>query len=173
MLSGTFHWPQPHRICPSHPCRCLLLMPLFTRTRQKSPWPNISTDVAAALSCPHRNEPYEMATLSLGQALILSPSTKHWPKSIAFAKGHLDQEQKNLQIAKPLQKSDDDNVFPSPDSPNEKNYTARATIKPFVVKHKAYHDLTGQFPHRSSRGNECILIVYDYDSNSILHCALK
>jgi hypothetical protein len=29
------------------------------------------------------------------------------------------------------------------------------------------------FPHRSSRGNEYLLVVYDYDSNSILHCALK
>jgi hypothetical protein len=44
---------------------------------------------------------------------------------------------------------------------------------PFVTKHTAYHDLTGRFPHRSSRGNEYLLVVYDHDSNSILHCALK
>ena len=29
-------------------------------------------------------------------------------------------------------------------------------------------DLPGRFPHRSSRGNEYLLVVYDYDSNSIL-----
>jgi hypothetical protein len=34
---------------------------------------------------------------------------KHLPKSIASAKGYLDQEQKNLQSTKQLQKSDDDN----------------------------------------------------------------
>jgi hypothetical protein len=98
---------------------------------------------------------------------------KHLPKSITSAKGHLNQERKNLQFTKPLQKIDDDNLFPLPDSPNEKTYSACATIKPFVAKHKAYHDLTGRFPHRSSHGNEYILIIYDYDSNSILHCALR
>jgi hypothetical protein len=46
-------------------------------------------------------------------------------------------------------------------------------IIPFVAKNTAYHDLTGRFPHGSSRGNEYLLIVYDYDSNTILQCALK
>jgi hypothetical protein len=44
---------------------------------------------------------------------------------------------------------------------------------PFVPKRTAYHDLTGRFPHRSSHGNEYLLIVNDYDSNGILHCPLK
>jgi hypothetical protein len=99
---------------------------------------------------------------------------KHLPKSIASAKGHLDQERKNLQSTKRASPIiDDDDFFPSPDSPNTKTYSACATIEPFEAQHKAYHDLTGRFPHRSSRGNEYILIVYDYDSNNILHCALK
>jgi len=33
---------------------------------------------------------------------------------------------------------------------------------------KAFSDLTGRFPHRSSWGNEYILVVYHYDSNAIL-----
>jgi hypothetical protein len=33
---------------------------------------------------------------------------KHLPKSIASAKGHLDQERKNLQSTKPLKQNDDD-----------------------------------------------------------------
>jgi hypothetical protein len=99
---------------------------------------------------------------------------KHVPKSIDSAKGHLDQERKNLQSTKkPLQKIDDDDFFPSPDLPKEKTYSACATIGPFEAKHKAYHDLTGRFPHQSSGGNEYILIIYDYDSNIILHCALQ
>jgi hypothetical protein len=44
---------------------------------------------------------------------------------------------------------------------------------PFVAKHTAYHDLTGRFPHRSSRGINYLLVVYNHDSNSILHCVLK
>ena len=38
---------------------------------------------------------------------------------------------------------------------------------------KAYADLTGRFPYRSSRGNEYILVAYHYDSNAILATAIK
>ena len=31
-----------------------------------------------------------------------------------------------------------------------------------------YHDLTGAFPNKSSRGNRYIFFVYDYDGNAIL-----
>jgi hypothetical protein len=40
-------------------------------------------------------------------------------------------------------------------------------------KNTAYHDLTGRFPHRSSRGNEYLIVVYDHDSNIILMIAIK
>ena len=38
---------------------------------------------------------------------------------------------------------------------------------------KAYSDLTGRFPHKSSRGNQYLLVVYDYDSNDIVFELLK
>jgi hypothetical protein len=100
----------------------------------------------------------------------------HLPKSIASAKGHLDQERKNLQSTRlpaPAVSDEADTIFPSPDTPNIKTYSACAQIVPFVPKRTACHDLTGRFPHRSSRGNEYLLTVYDYDSNGILHCPLK
>jgi hypothetical protein len=99
----------------------------------------------------------------------------HLPKSIASAKGHLDQERKNLQstrISLPIEDCDTD-YFPVPDAPNVKTFAACATMIPFAAKNTAYHDLTGRFPHRSSRGNEYLLIVYDHDSNSILHAPLR
>ena len=43
-----------------------------------------------------------------------------------------------------------------------------ALITPFHEKNTAYSDLTRRFPHVSSRGNNYMLIVYDYDSNAIL-----
>ena len=104
------------------------------------------------------------------------------PKSIASAKGHLDQERKNLQSTKippaetniPEQTDEsNEDFFPISDLPNVKTFEACAQIIPFVAKNTAYHDLTGRFPHRSSRGNEYLLIVYDHDSNSILHSPLK
>jgi hypothetical protein len=104
----------------------------------------------------------------------------HLPKSVASAKGHLNQERKNLQSTrinlptneKEMETSEDD-FFPLSDTPNVKTFAACATIVPFVAKNTAYHDLTGRFPHRSSRGNEYLLIVYDHDSNTILQNALK
>jgi hypothetical protein len=105
----------------------------------------------------------------------------HLRKNIASAKGHMDQERKNLQSTRiklatdtiEIENDDDDAFFPIADTPNVKTFAACAQIVPFVVKNTAYHDLTGRFPHRSSRGNECLLVVYDHDSNSILHAALK
>jgi hypothetical protein len=99
----------------------------------------------------------------------------HLPKSVATAQGHLDQEQKNLQstCVHPTKATVDDNFFPSPDTPNVKSFAACAQIVPFVAKNTPYHNLTGQFPHCSSHGNKYLLIIYDHDSNSILHCPLK
>ena len=34
-------------------------------------------------------------------------------------------------------------------------------------------DLTGQFPHKSSRGNEYLFVLYDYDTDAILFEPLK
>ena len=43
-----------------------------------------------------------------------------------------------------------------------------ATITPFNLKRKGFSDITGAFPHKSSRGNLYVMVMYDYDSNSIL-----
>ena len=38
---------------------------------------------------------------------------------------------------------------------------------------KSYSDQTGKFPVTSSRGNQCIFILYHYDTNSIHASPLK
>ena len=38
---------------------------------------------------------------------------------------------------------------------------------------RAYTDLTGRFPYRSSRGSEYILVGYNYDGNYILAEVIK
>ena len=40
-------------------------------------------------------------------------------------------------------------------------------------KEKVYSDQTGRFPHKSSRGNQYIFTLYDYDGNTILAEPLK
>jgi hypothetical protein len=98
---------------------------------------------------------------------------KHLPPSVASAKGHLNQEQKNLQSTKiKIEDVDDDFFPPTSDSP-ETTHECCATIVEFNSKNKAYTDLTGRFPFTSSRGNKYMLIVYDYDSNAILVETLK
>ena len=104
---------------------------------------------------------------------------KHLVPSIATAKGHLDQERKNLQSTKtpmtpaPSDNDDTDDFFPTPTVDNEKTHDVCAIITPFDPKSTAYSDLTGRFPHKSSRGNEYLLVVYDFDSNAILVEAIK
>ena len=43
-----------------------------------------------------------------------------------------------------------------------------SSLVPHYPKYKAYGDLTGQFPFKSSRGNSYIYVLYNHDSNAIL-----
>ena len=83
---------------------------------------------------------------------------------IPTAKGHLDQERKNLQSTKILP-DDTDDFFPQPEQ--QKTYEYACQIVPAKPKETTYADLTGRFPYASSRGNEYIFIMYDFDSNLI------
>ena len=40
-------------------------------------------------------------------------------------------------------------------------------VIPFSAKEISYGDITGSFPFKSSRGNQYIYLLYDYDSNAI------
>ena len=105
-------------------------------------------------------------------------------RTFATAMGHLDQEKQGLQSTKITTETKNysidipsdvkDDFFP-PRTENLIRVTndCVAALVEFKQTHKAYSDLTGRFPHRSSRGNEYILIVYDYDSNAILAEPLK
>ena len=93
---------------------------------------------------------------------------KFLQSTVASAKGHLNQEKMNLQSTKTFTSQQDDDYFPTPDAPNVKTYESAASLIPFSSTTTAYQDLTGRFPHKSSRGNEYLLVVYDFDSNTIL-----
>ena len=89
----------------------------------------------------------------------------------ALEKGHMDQERKKLQSTQP-----DEDYFPPHTA--VKNYELYAKIvnahpTSTHLKEKAYSDLTGRFPHMSSRGNQYLFVLYDYDSNAILSRAIK
>jgi hypothetical protein len=86
--------------------------------------------------------------------------------SVASAEGHLNQERKNLQSTS--KQIDLDELFPPQPVQNEPLHESVSLLVPYESTNKAYHDLTGQFPHKSSRGYEYLLMTYDFDSNAIL-----
>ena len=72
-----------------------------------------------------------------------------------------------------------DNIEFSPAKLKEKtNNLFLSIMQPLVynqheLKQKAYMDLTGRFPHKSSRGNSYLFVLYDYNTNAILFEPLK
>jgi hypothetical protein len=99
---------------------------------------------------------------------------KYLPDSVATAKGHLDQEQQNLQSTKTkVSTSVQEDFFPTSPTPSVTTNEYCALLFPFIPKSTGYTDLTGRFPHISARGNKYLLIVYDFDSNAILAEPLK
>ena len=93
-------------------------------------------------------------------------------------KGHLDQERKNKRSTKkgapsaspPDLRSDDDepdDPFPPSETGNARTHHCYATVfEPATGQ--IHSDQTGKFVVASSAGNNYVMVVYDYDSNSIL-----
>ena len=82
----------------------------------------------------------------------------------------MDQEISNLQSTKKAPCVDDD-FFPIQEA--VKTYEYASKIIKANPKETGYADLTGRFPYLSSRGNEYICVLYDWDSNCILGEPIK
>ena len=99
---------------------------------------------------------------------------KLYQRTLASAKGHLNQERKNLQTTKsntPLSPQQEfllyNDFHPNDEKLTQPTYNTLAMLIDFQATNTGYSDLTGRFPITSSRGNKYILIVYNYDTNSI------
>ena len=92
---------------------------------------------------------------------------KHLPPCVFTAKGHLKLEQQGLQSTK--------NIIEKPPLPDPAPHLKTNDVIYALIdtKDKTFMDLTGRFPHCSSRGNEYIMIAYHYDSNAIIGKAIK
>jgi hypothetical protein len=105
---------------------------------------------------------------------------KYPPPSVAMVKGHLDQSRKNQNSTKKITSSPSDlspdstteehqpaDAFPLSDPGNVRSHQCFAAVfEPATGQ--IHSDQTGKFIVASSTGNNYILVVYDYDSNSIL-----
>ena len=96
--------------------------------------------------------------------------SKFLHETTATALGHMDQERQGLQSTKSPHYQHDC-FFPT--KANKPTNEIIATIIDFKKAHTAYFDLMGAFPYISSRGNQYILLLYDYDSNAITVKAMK
>ena len=101
--------------------------------------------------------------------LSLQLLRKHPPHSVAMVKGHLDQTRKNQRSTQaPAEPSptDTDDSFPSnPPELNDRSHFCYAAI--MEPTGQIYTDQTGQFITPSSNGNNYLIVLYDYDSNTI------
>jgi hypothetical protein len=104
--------------------------------------------------------------------LTVKAVKKHLPPCVATAKGHLNQEMQGLQSTKKIE-DDPEDLFPTtqPSEQVKNNDVIYALIS--HADTKSYMDLSGRFPHCSSRGNEYIMIAYHYDANAILGVPVK
>lgn len=95
---------------------------------------------------------------------------KFYEPTIATSKGHMNQERKYLQSTKyvitptlspnEMQIMNED-FFPTQELKKSSNLLC--ALIPFEARFTGYMDLTGRFPFTSSRGNQYILVMYDYD----------
>jgi hypothetical protein len=92
----------------------------------------------------------------------------HVSKPTSTTKVHLNQQRQNTRTTKV---KDTNVIVTEPDLDHGINtqFGYAATI----YADQIYTDQTGRFPVVSSKGNKYIMILYDYDSNSILDQPIK
>ena len=139
-------------------------------------WPGLTS----ALVRKHLNPSLFTAKGHLNQERQGIQSTKNthvsYKSTIEKIRNHVAQLKKNLPTGTTLEDAIRTEIiqdsFPSSDSPNIKT---KEVLYAMVDSNKdlGYMDLTGRFPYKSSRGNEYILISYNYDGNTILAEPLK
>jgi hypothetical protein len=87
---------------------------------------------------------------------------KYLGKSDATAKGHLNQIRQNIRSTQQVVK------ITAPETEMVQEDKCHYVYATTLGTNQIYSDLTGIFPTTSLSGNKYMLILYDYDSNSIL-----
>ena len=105
---------------------------------------------------------------------------KHLHKSGATVRGRQTRIRQNIRSTQLLQEDIDTpevvaDVFPV--QKDSENIISLAIMDPRNMKHGTtgviYSDITGKFPYPSSKGNQYIMVMYDWDSNAILGEPMK
>ena len=107
----------------------------------------------------------EQGNFCTWSGLTATAVKKYMDKSMATSKGHMQQQRKNLRTTQRKVEADKDIGVTT----NECYFAVTA----IASTGKTFSDQTGRFPVTSSKGNKYIMIMYDYDSNSILGQPMK
>jgi hypothetical protein len=92
---------------------------------------------------------------------------KYLGKYDATTKGHLNQILQNIRSTQQYE------VITELDADIVQEDKCHYLYATTIETNQIYSDLTGRFPTTSLSGNEYMLILYDYDSNSILSTPMK
>ena len=98
---------------------------------------------------------------------------KFLPKSLNTAKGHLKAARKNQRSTKVAPVPPPLMTTPSSPSQEPAVRTNFVYTKVVEVTGQIFTDQTGRFPVTSSKGNQYIMVLYDFDSNAILAEPMK
>jgi hypothetical protein len=99
---------------------------------------------------------------STWQFVTVENVRKYLPKSDAAAKGHMNQIRQNIRSTQP-----------APESDIVQEDKCNFIYEAIMETNQIYKYLTGIFPTTSLSGNKYILILYEYDSNSVLSAPMK
>jgi hypothetical protein len=84
--------------------------------------------------------------------------------------GHMNQKLQNIRSTNKKVKSESEDENITPQAPGEKNHLVFAVV---LDQGQIYTDLTGNFPVRSSKGNNILMICFSYDANYIRPIAMS
>jgi len=123
-------------------------------------------------------DPIKHCFFATWPGLAVQNFNKRLPKSTATAKGHLDQQRKNLRSTKTKAPVPHVTLGPK-ESPTDVHPPTSELRSHFVyaeactVTGQVYTDQPGKFLVSSTSGNQDLLVLYDYDSNAILAEPMK
>jgi hypothetical protein len=94
---------------------------------------------------------------------------KHLKLTPATAMGHMNQKRQNIRSTKEKAlETEDEDITPV--GLGEKTHLVFAVV---LDQGQIYTDVTGNFPTRSSKGNNGLMICYSYDANYIRPISMK
>ena len=82
--------------------------------------------------------------------------------------GHLTQVLQNLQSSKHFSPTILQDFLPAPETPKVHSRNVMSIFIPSSAKELSYCNITRSIPFKSSRGNQYVYVLCDYDSNTIL-----